>query len=97
VCQTRIAARRLHYLDEVDARLEQAWRLIDRGPAAEEWTTYVPSLEQHLYRWCPLAEELDASLPTNGVLCVASSTEAKLPASVGGNTPLTPPERALAP
>ena len=26
----------LHYLDELDARLEQAWRLIDQGPAAEE-------------------------------------------------------------
>lgn len=47
----------LHYLDEVDARLEQAWRLIDRGPTGEEWTAYVPSLERQLYRWCPGAEE----------------------------------------
>ena len=75
----------LHYLDELDARLEQAWRLIDHGPAAEEWTAYVPSLERQLYRWCPLAEELDAGLPANGVRCLESSTKAKLPASVGDN------------
>jgi 3'-5' exoribonuclease len=75
----------LHYLDELDARLEQAWRLIDQGPPAEEWTAYVPSLERQLYRWCPLAEELDAGLPANGVRCLESSTEAKLPASVGDN------------
>jgi len=45
----------LHYLDEL-ARLEQAWRLIDQGLSAEEWTAYVPSLERQLYRWYPLAE-----------------------------------------
>ena len=50
----------LHYMDEVDARLEQAWRLIDQGPAGEEWTAYAPSLERQLYRWCPLAQEVDA-------------------------------------
>ncbi len=49
----------LHYLDEVDARLEQAWRLIDQGPVGEEWTAYVPSLERALYRWHPVAEEVD--------------------------------------
>ena len=75
----------LHYLDELDARLEQAWRLIDQGPPAEEWTAYVPSLERQLYRWCPLAEELDTGLPANGVRCLESSTEAKLSASVGDN------------
>jgi 3'-5' exoribonuclease len=46
-----------HYLDEIDARLEQAWRLIDRAPAGEEWTAYVPSLERSLYRRCPLRTE----------------------------------------
>jgi putative nucleotidyltransferase with HDIG domain len=45
---------------------EQAWRLIDQGPPAEEWTAYVPSLERQLYRWCPLAEDLDPCPPTNG-------------------------------
>ena len=47
----------LHYLDEIDARLEQAWRLIDQGPAGEEWTAYVPSLGRQLYRWSPLERE----------------------------------------
>jgi len=75
----------LHYLDELDARLEQAWRLIDQGPPAEEWTAYVPSLERQLYRWCPLAEEPDAGLPANGVRCLESSTEAKLSAPLGDN------------
>jgi len=40
--------------DLLDARLEQAWRLIDQGPAGEEWTAYVPSLERQFYRGCPL-------------------------------------------
>src|SRR5215472_17055164 len=44
----------LWIIDLLDARLEQAWRLIDQGPAGEEWTAYVPSLERQLYRWCPL-------------------------------------------
>ena len=39
--------------DLLDARLEQAWRLIDQGPAGEEWTAYVPSLERQFYRGCP--------------------------------------------
>ena len=83
----------LHYLDELDARLEQAWRLIDQGLSAEEWTAYVPSLERQLYRFrpslpprgCPLADELDPCPPTNGVRCLESSTEAKLRASVENN------------
>jgi 3'-5' exoribonuclease len=75
----------LHYLDELDARLEQAWRLIDQGPPAEEWTAYVPSLERQLYRWCPLAEDLDPCPRTNSVRCLESSTEAKLTASVEDN------------
>ena len=40
----------LHYLDELDARLEQTWRLIDQTPAGEELTAYAPSLERQLYR-----------------------------------------------
>ncbi len=40
----------LHYLDEMDARLEQAWRIIDQTPDGDEWTAYVPSLERQLYR-----------------------------------------------
>src|SRR6516164_11129016 len=43
--------------DLLDARLEQAWRLIDQGPVGEEWTAYVPSLERQFYRWCPLEAE----------------------------------------
>jgi len=39
----------LHALDELDARLEQVWRLIDEAPAGEEWTAYVPSLRRQLY------------------------------------------------
>ena len=45
------------YPDLLDARLEQAWRLIDQEPADEEWTSYVPSLERQLYRLCPLGAE----------------------------------------
>jgi 3'-5' exoribonuclease len=41
----------LHALDELDARLDQVWRLIDQAPAGEEWTAYVPSLRRQLY--CP--------------------------------------------
>jgi 3'-5' exoribonuclease len=47
----------LSIADLLDARLEQAWRLIDQGPAGEEWTVYVPSLERQLYRLCPLGAE----------------------------------------
>ncbi len=42
----------LSIADLLDARLEQAWRLIDQEPASEEWTAYVPSLERQLYRCC---------------------------------------------
>jgi hypothetical protein len=34
----------------MDARLEQAFRLIDSAPAGEEFTSYVPSLERQLFR-----------------------------------------------
>lgn len=35
-------------MDLLDARLEQAWTLIDRGQTNEEWTTYVPSLGRQI-------------------------------------------------
>ena len=54
--------------DLLDARLEQAWRLIDQGPAGEEWTAYVPSLERQFYRWCPLETEPNLG-ESNGVQC----------------------------
>jgi len=50
----------------LDARLEQAWRLIDQGPESEEWTAYVPSLERQLYRWRPLEAEPNLG-ESNGV------------------------------
>lgn len=40
----------LSLLDLMDARLEQVFRLIDSAPAAEEFTSYVPSLERQLFR-----------------------------------------------
>jgi 3'-5' exoribonuclease len=40
-------------MDLLDARLEQAWTLIDQAPKDEEWTVYAPSLGRQLYRWCP--------------------------------------------
>src|SRR5215472_10475504 len=39
----------LHAVDELDAHLEQVWRLIDLAPAGEEWTAYVPSLRRQIY------------------------------------------------
>ena len=38
-------------MDLLDARLEQAWTLIDRGETDEEWTVYAPSLGRQLCRW----------------------------------------------
>lgn len=38
-------------MDLLDARLEQAWTLIDQAPEEEEWTVYAPSLGRQLYRW----------------------------------------------
>ncbi len=40
----------LSLLDLMDARLEQAFRLIDSAPAEEEFTPYIPSLERQLFR-----------------------------------------------
>ncbi len=72
-----------HYLDEIDARLEQAWRLIDQAPAGEEWTAYIPSLDRSLYRQYPLeAEEHFDELP-RGVETVISETP--VPASAGSH------------
>jgi 3'-5' exoribonuclease len=39
----------LHAVDELDARLEQVWRVIDQTPVGEEWTAYVPSLRRQIY------------------------------------------------
>ena len=38
-------------MDLLDARLEQAWALIDQAPKDAEWTVYAPSLGRQLYRW----------------------------------------------
>jgi len=56
----------LSIADLLDARLEQAWRLIDQAPAGEEWTAYVPSLERQLYRWCPLETDVSCDAPSGG-------------------------------
>ena len=47
-------------MDLLDARLEQAWTLIDQAPKDEEWTVYAPSLGRQLYRWRP-REAVDVS------------------------------------
>ena len=39
----------LHALDELDARLEQAYRVIEQTPKDEEWSAYVPTLRRQLY------------------------------------------------
>jgi 3'-5' exoribonuclease len=53
----------LSIIDLLDARLEQAWRLIDQAPAGGEWTAYVPSLERQLYRGCPLEVRVGSAKP----------------------------------
>jgi 3'-5' exoribonuclease len=40
-------------MDLLDARLEQAWTLVDQASKGEEWTVYAPSLGRQLYRWRP--------------------------------------------
>jgi len=39
----------LHALDELDARLNQAWGVTDQTQKGEEWTAYVPALGRQLY------------------------------------------------
>jgi 3'-5' exoribonuclease len=39
----------LHALDELDARLDQAYRVIEQTPCGEEWSAYVPTLRRQLY------------------------------------------------
>jgi 3'-5' exoribonuclease len=73
----------LSMADLLDARLEQAWRLIDQGPAGEEWTSYVPSLERQLYRWCPLEARASFDEPSAGPH--ASRTEARVPVGASGS------------
>ena len=43
-------------LDLMDARLEQAFRLIDSAPSGDEFTPYVPSLERQLFRGFGVAQ-----------------------------------------
>jgi len=73
----------LSIADLLDARLEQAWRLIDQGPAGEEWTAYVPSLERQLYRCCPLEAQTSFDEPSAGPH--ASHTEASAPVVATGS------------
>jgi hypothetical protein len=73
----------LSMADLLDARLEQAWRLIDQEPAGEEWTSYVPSLERQLYRWCPLEARASFDGPSAGPQ--ASRTEARVPVGASGS------------
>jgi 3'-5' exoribonuclease len=40
----------LNLMDLMDARIEQAFRLIDQAPADDEFTPYVPSLGRQLFR-----------------------------------------------
>ena len=57
----------LSMIDLLDARLEQAWHLIDQGPPRDEWTAYAPSLERQLYRWSALLEgPAHVEAPPNG-------------------------------
>ena len=50
ICEPMLAeAVVLHALDELDARLEQVWRVIDQAPPGDEWTAYVPSLRRQIY------------------------------------------------
>jgi 3'-5' exoribonuclease len=75
----------LSIADLLDARLEQAWRLIDQAPADEEWTAYVPSLERQLYRRRPL----EAAGPSLGeptcVITFASSVPSNAEAPSNSN------------
>ena len=77
----------LSIIDLLDARLEQAWRLIDQTPAGEEWTAYVPSLERQLYRKRPPETEVGLEEPSGHP--DASCSETRLPATTfagtGGN------------
>jgi 3'-5' exoribonuclease len=50
-------------MDLLDARLEQAWTLIDQAPKDEEWTVYTPSLGRQLYRWHGGTASLPRSSP----------------------------------
>lgn len=40
----------LSLLDLMDARLEQAYRLIDSAPSEDAFIPYIPSLERQLFR-----------------------------------------------
>jgi hypothetical protein len=63
----------LSIMDLLDARLEQAWRLIDQLPVGEQWTAYVPSLGRQIYRWLSLEAESDPQEP-NSVTALPANT-----------------------
>jgi len=65
----------LSIMDLLDARLEQAWKIIDQASSGEEWTAYVPSLERQLYRW-RLSETRESNGPTNPAASAAAGAKA---------------------
>ena len=73
-------------MDLLDARLEQAWRLIDQAPAGEEWTAYVPSLERQLYRGCPLEVGVGSGKPLGYPLASCSETRGPPATAAGTNS-----------
>lgn len=74
----------LSIMDLLDARLEQAWRVIDQGPPSEDWTVYVPSLERQLYRSCVV--EARAGLDKASADPRGPSIEARVPVAVAAGT-----------
>jgi 3'-5' exoribonuclease len=58
----------LSLMDLMDARLEQAFRLIDSVPAGEEFTAYVPSLDRQLFRAVAQPQEGSRETRTPGGL-----------------------------
>ena len=75
----------LSIMDLIDARLEQAWRLIDQAPAGEEWTAYVPSLERQLYRWNPLQAEPNLRKLKGATAAAEAAPVAEAPANRNGH------------
>ncbi len=70
----------LFAMDQLDARLEQAWQLIDQGGGGEEWTPYVPSLQCHLFRGFR-PDGVQGKNSDSGLLGAAMTA----PVGVGGN------------
>jgi 3'-5' exoribonuclease len=55
----------LSLIDQLDARMEQAFRVIEQAPAGDEFTGYVPSLGRQLFRHFGSQEM--PQCPKNGV------------------------------